>query len=382
MNYISMAAMLLTTPALAATWILTEVDNSPYTGAENAVYAPDVDTVYIAYKQFLEPPSGQYTPAALKVAKSVDGGTTWDLSVIDMDAPQYDRILERSVSIGGFNDMVYIAYFLERSGLFESQQLRVAKSMDAGLTWTVFTAVSAFGGAENAIKVINEETAYISFHMNGLSAGMYVVHTLDGGNTWSTTPIELGVGNGRSTSIDAADSQTIFCSYQYLLGPDHADLNFAASTDALQTVRLSIVEHVPDIWVGYGSAISVVDTNTIYISYGQLNPGAKVKLAASFDGGLAWTLSFIDPELGGAKTAIKAFTSGTIYSAYQAYPRPWATLARSDDWGSTWTRISVPESEAVTFFVSLAAPREDVAYISYATEDRRLKLATFTQTAR
>src|SRR6266852_5142986 len=138
MHYLSFAVALLTTPAVAATWTLTEVDTSPYTGAENAIYAPDINTVYIAYKQFLDRPGLGYIPAALKVAKSTDGGLGWSLSFIDMDAIQSGDTLEQSVSISGSNDTLYIAYFVQPSGLFASYRLRVAKSTDAGATWRIF----------------------------------------------------------------------------------------------------------------------------------------------------------------------------------------------------------------------------------------------------
>src|SRR5260370_28835605 len=114
MHYLSLVVPLLTTPLLAATWTLTEVDSSPYTGAENAIYAPDVDTVYIAYKQFLEPPSSDYTPAAVKLAQSIDGRQSWQLSIIDLDAAQSVALLEQSVSISHSPDTLYAAYVVHR----------------------------------------------------------------------------------------------------------------------------------------------------------------------------------------------------------------------------------------------------------------------------
>jgi len=379
MHYLSFAVALLTTPALAATWTLTEVDSSPYTGAENAIYAPDVDTVYIAYKQFLEPPSSGYTPAAVKLAQSIDGGQSWHLSLIDLDAPQSGDTLEQSVSIGGSHDTLYVAYYVQPSGLFASHQLRVAKSSDAGATWEISTLVNGFGGGFNAIKVVDEDTVYISYSGEGSASGLYIAQTHDGGSTWSRELIEPGQGNGWYSRVDAEDSKTDFASYYNGLYPDHLDLNFAGSTDALATVTLVNVDHPSSGFAGLGSAISAVDSDTIYITYELFSAGSRVKLAASFDGGTTWRQTFVEPDFGGFNTAVKAFASGTIYSMYWTNPPPGAKLAKSEDQGSTWTRMPVPEPGEIQIFLDLAVPQEGRAYLSYATTDRRLKLATFDE---
>src|SRR6187200_847060 len=51
------------------------VDSASWTGYENAVYAADRSTVFVAYKRFLQDPRQQeYTPAELRVARSTNGG--------------------------------------------------------------------------------------------------------------------------------------------------------------------------------------------------------------------------------------------------------------------------------------------------------------------
>lgn len=380
MHHLLLAPALLASQALAGTWTITEVDTSSYTGAENAIYAPDASIVYIAYKQFLEPPGTGYIPAALKLAKSIDGGLGWDLSFIDMDAIQSGDTLEQSVSIGGSGDTIYIAYFVQPSGLFASYQLRVAKSSDAGATWSIATLLNG-GGAFNALKAVDQDTVYISYIIEGAASGLYAAQTHDGGNTWNTRLIESGLGNGLYSSIDAVDTQTVFVSYYNSLYPQHIDLNFAGSTDALATVNLVNVEHPVTGFVGLGSAISAVDANTIYITYELFTGGSRVKLANSFDGGSTWNSSFVEPDFGGVNTAVKGFASGTIYAAYWTFPPPSAKLAKSEDRGSTWTRMLVPEPTTIQIFLDLAVPQEGRAYFSYATGDRVLKLATFDESA-
>jgi len=377
MHHLLFASAFLASRVLAATWTITEVDTFPYTGAENAIYAPDASTVYIAYKQFLDPPGTGYIPAALKLAKSIDGGQGWDLSFIDMDAVQSGDTLEQSVSIGGSGDTIYIAYFVQPSGLFASYQLRVAKSSDAGATWTTRGLLSG-GGAFNALKVVDQDTVYISYIMEGVASGLYVAQTHDGGDTWNMQLIESGIGNGLYSSIDAVDTQTVFVSYYNSLYPQHIDLNFAGSTDALATVNLVNVEHPVTGFVGLGSAISAVDNSTIYITYELFAGGSQVKLATSSDGGSTWSSSFIEPDFGGVNTAVKGFASGTIYTVYWTFP-PSAKLAKSEDRGSTWTRMLVPEPALIEIFLDLAVPQEGLAYFSYATRDRVLKLAIFDE---
>jgi photosystem II stability/assembly factor-like uncharacterized protein len=377
----NVALLIYTMPARAVGWTLTEVDTSPYTGAENAIYAPDLNTIYIAYKQFLSPPTSDWTPAAVKLAKSSDGGATWNLSFIDLDAPQIGDLLEQSVSINGINDTLYVAYYVEPSGLFASHQLRVAKSSDAGASWTISTLVNGFAGQFSATKVIDENNAYITFSGEGGASGFYVAQTHDGGTSWTGRLIESGLGNGWYTSIDGTDSQTLFCSYYNGLYPDHLDLNFGRTFDSFATVNLQTVEHVSGSYVGLGSAVVAVDANTLYMSYELFSGGiSRVKLAASTDGGTTWTLSFVEPDFGGVNTAVKAFSSGAVYVSYWSYP-PSVKLAKSTDSGATWSRYAVPESARVDIFLDLAVPQEGVAYLTYMTTDRRLLLATFDESA-
>src|SRR5262249_28928765 len=77
---------------------ITTVDTELYTGYENAIYAADDNTVYVAYKRFLSDPrvSG-YIPAELRIAKSTDAGQTWNITVVDADAIEEGDTIDNSV---------------------------------------------------------------------------------------------------------------------------------------------------------------------------------------------------------------------------------------------------------------------------------------------
>src|SRR5438034_4659566 len=83
-----------------ATVTVSTVDTDLYTGYENAIYAADDNTVFVAYKRFLSDPTvSGYIPAELRVAKSIDAGQTWTVAVIDPDAIEESETINNSVSI-------------------------------------------------------------------------------------------------------------------------------------------------------------------------------------------------------------------------------------------------------------------------------------------
>ena len=188
-----------TAPA-SVTITSSTVDTDLYTGYENAIFAPDDNTVYVAYKRFLSDPTVPgYIPAELRIARSIDAGETWTISVVDPDAIEEGDTLNNSVSIDGYRgSVIYVAYFIQPSGLFADAKLRVAKSTDGGSTWTTQTVAQGAGGDQNSIRVLNPNTAVISVHANGAAEGIHTFITRDGGTTWSDTLV-AGVSGTATT---------------------------------------------------------------------------------------------------------------------------------------------------------------------------------------
>src|SRR5690348_14152449 len=86
-----------TSPA-SVTISSSTVDTDLYTGYENAIFAADDNTVYVAYKRFLSDPTVPgYIPAELRIARSIDAGETWTIAVVDPDAIEEGDTINNSV---------------------------------------------------------------------------------------------------------------------------------------------------------------------------------------------------------------------------------------------------------------------------------------------
>jgi hypothetical protein len=355
------------------------VDTDLYTGYENAIFAPNDNTVYVAYKRFLsDPTTPGYIPAELRIAKSIDAGNTWTIAVVDPDAIEEGDTINNSVSIDGYRgSVVYVAYLVQPSGLFADIQLRVARSTDGGSTWTTQTVAQGAGGDQNSIRVLNPSTAVISAHANGASEGIHTFITRDGGTTWSDTLVAGGIGNGYYTSVGAVDSRSIWVSYYNSLYPDHQDMNAGKRLPGGSWDNF-LVDDAGDGIAGLGSSITVAPNRAAYAAYeADTSSGAFVRVASKRNGA-PWNVVDVQSDLTiGWNTAIHEF-NGKLYVSYWRVPSGsigLAMFAVSGDTGTTWTPITIPETRSVTPYIDLTAPSNFTQFESYQTVDP----STFTQ---
>jgi hypothetical protein len=349
------------------------VDADLYTGYENAIFAPNDDTVYVAYKRFLSDPTmSGYIPAELRIAKSTDAGTTWTIAVIDPGAIEEGDTINNSVSIDGYQGkVVYIAYLVQPSGLFADIKLRVAKSTDGGLTWSTQTVAQGAGGDQNSIRVLNPTTVVISFHANGAAEGIHTFVTHDGGVTWTDTLVAGGIGNGYYTSVGAVDSRSIWVGYYNSLYPDHQDMNAAKRSQGGSWDNF-LVDDAGDGIAGLGSSITVDPNRVVYAAYeADTSSGAFVRVARTKKGD-PWKVVDVQSDVTiGWNTAIHEFNS-KLYVSYWRVPIGsigLAMFAVSGDTGITWTPITIPETRSVTPYIDLAAPSNFTQFESYQTVD-------------
>ncbi|HEY2711619.1 MAG TPA: sialidase family protein [Chthoniobacterales bacterium] len=355
------------------------VDTDLYTGYENAIFAPDDNTVYVAYKRFLsDPTTPGYIPAELRIAKSIDAGQTWTIAVVDPDAIEEGDTINNSVSIDGYRgSVVYVAYLVQPSGLFADIKLRVAKSTDGGSTWTTRTVAQGAGGDQNSIRVLNPNTAVISAHANGAAEGIHTFITRDGGTTWSDTLVAGGIGNGYYTSVGAVDSRSIWVGYYNSLYPDHQDMNAGKRLQGGSWDNF-LVDDAGDGIAGLGSSITVAPNRAVYAAYeADTSSGAFVRVASKRNGA-PWNVVDVQSDITiGWNTAIHEF-NGKLYVSYWRVPSGSIGLAMwavSGDTGLTWTPITIPETRSVTPYIDSTAPSNFTQFESYQTVDP----STFTQ---
>lgn len=354
---------------------ISTVDTDLYTGYENAIYASDDNTVFVAYKRFLSDPTlADYTPAELRVAKSTDAGQTWTITVVDPDAIEDGYFLNGSDAIDGdHSSTVYVAYYVRASGLGTDEHLRVAKSTDGGSTWTTQTISDGSAGDYNSIRVFSAKAAVISSHANGFEEGIHTFITKDGGTTWSDTLVAGDIGNGYYTSVGAADPNSIWVSYYNSLYPDHTDMNAGkrSRSGSWKTVVVDGTSGDSDL-TGLGSSITVTPNRTVFTAYEADTTSGNFVRVASSTNGTQWNV--VTVQQGGyigVNTAIHEY-NGKLYLSYWSVPvgsRGLAMFAVSGDNGVTWTPVTIRDPRYVQPYIDSAAPSNFTQFESYQTVD-------------
>src|SRR6266508_6048095 len=275
--------------------ISVTVDRTQWAGYENAIYAPDSSTVFVAYKRFTVTPGPGYIPAELRVARSPDGGATWSIQVVDTDAIEQADTLENSISIDGSTSdgrsTIYVAYHRRSSGLFADMKLKVARSTDDGATWSIQTVADSSAGDYNGIRVLDASTAVISAHVAGTGEGVHVFATTNGGVSWTDSPVESGIGNGYYTSVGAASKASVLVAWYNSLYPDHTDLNAGRRAgNSWQTMTVDGTPSDQDL-TGLGASAWVGSAQSSWIAYeADTALGAFVRVARRGPGIPGWEI--------------------------------------------------------------------------------------------
>lgn len=351
------------------------VDSTLWTGYENAIYAADDDTVYVAYKRFTQDPSTPgYIPAELRLGTSGDGGLTWELQVVDPDAIESGDTIENSVSIGGDGgSTLYIAYHVRSSGAFADMKLKVARSTDGGATWAITAVADGFAGDYTSIRVLGADTAIVSAHANGVEEGVHVYITRNGGGSWSESMVEGGLGNGYYTSVGATRLGDMHVAWYNSLYPDHTDLNAARRRQGAW--RTTTVDGSPgdlDL-TGLGASTWVAPGPTVWIVYeAGTSLGTFVRSAKFVAGTPGWTI--VPIQQGGTlgwNTAVHSVGTTNVYASYWEADATTgdAIFAVSSDGGASWTPLPLPEQRYVTPYIDSWAPSTLVQYESYQAQD-------------
>ena len=353
---------------------ISTVDTELYTGYENAIYAADDNTVFVAYKRFLSDPGVPgYIPAELRLAKSTDAGETWAISVVDPDAIEEGDTINNSVSIDGdHGSTVCVAYLIQPSGAFADLKLKLAKSTDGGTTWSTQTVADGYIGDYNSIRVLTASAVVISAHGSGSEEGVHTFITKNGGTTWRDTVAATGLGNGWYTSVGAADSRSIWVSYYNSLYPDHTDMNAAKRTAAGSWKNIVVDGTTADPnLTGLGSSITVAPDRTVFAAYeADTTAGTFVRVATTTNGP-HWTVVPVDQDSTiGWNTAIHEF-NGKLYLSYWRFPgdKGLAMFAVSGDNGLTWSPFTIDDPQSVTPYLDCTAPSNFTQFESYQTVD-------------
>ncbi len=236
-----------------------------------------------------------------QVLKSTNAGTTFNPLTASCAGSRY------SIAVARTNPNVL--YTLCASGAASVQ-----KSVNAGATWTTVTApgVSLYGYYDTVLAVspINENDVYV--------AGFNIMHTTNGGSTWSGVPVAGHVDNHAITFLPGSGSTL-------LVGNDGGlfrSTNSGATWTSLNKT-LSITQF-------YSLGISKTDPNIMVL-------GAQDNGNMKYSAGMFSNITNAD----GMKGFIDWNNSNNIYASVQN-----GDLYRSTNGGASFTGISTPSSGA------------------------------------
>jgi hypothetical protein len=356
------------------------VDGDPFAGYENVIYAADRRTIFVAYKRFLRSPNdpgGDIVPAELRVAKSVDGGQTWDVRTLDGEAPEQGDSVQQSVAIDGDGaDAVYVSYLVETP---TRSLLRLARSHDGGDTWTLST-LAVGGGEYEQLEVVDANTALLATAAGGGSGStLRLLLTTDGGAHWSDSEVDAGAD--WYIGLDRTSAGRIWLSF-YDGGP--TDLHTASSgspTGPWKERRIAGNGNDP-FFTGLFSSVAI-SNGEVFVAYEDFQPSrgrSVVRYMRSNDGGQTWQRTDVDSAWAiGWTTRIHVLRSPAqqrtdVFLSYwfeRTMPvfHGRARVAHSSDGGATWQVWSVPDDDHVQPYIESAVPARNLQYVSYLVQD-------------
>lgn len=254
-----------------------------------------------------------------------------------------------------------------------SREFRFAKSADGGSTWHWFT-IDEHDTPEN-------EGSLMSALVFRLGERIVVPHTnyhvprvassTDGGENWevadlpaNTFPIDLAIDGGVAHVLSFGESAN--------------GLAISSSTDGLTWSRRDVPADRPD------TACLHVAGERILIAHQRIieNAAHVMAFTSSADGGATWVSSDIDLETDSGYNCSIVPHQDAIFVTYDFYRYVDGQnvnrlmLARSDDDGATWERISLDDTHLYASPASLIS-REDVLHVVHHRE-HELVLKTST----
>lgn len=389
------------------------IDTAAWSGIDARIAIAADGTMLVAHKRLVDvAPNADYATAHLVVLRSLDGGATWDERVVDDDASESTWLVARDVGFALAPDgVVYLAYgSLWGPGVLETE-LRIARSLDGGATWTRIATLPPGTGAHADISVLADGTLRVGTTI-GIDAGFFqqevpgAATSTDGGATWTieelAVPIEAGA-SGLSIASDA-DGRSYIAYYD----PQ-------STTEAPHA--LSVSHGAPGAWTrtavargcgydGIGAAIVSPAPGEAVASYFNWSSYGTLEISRTSDGGASWQNVVVEEDrqptpttsvTPSYPTAIDAASGGRLALAYIlttiTNDEPTGLLGKmsevtrvalSEDGGAGWRALSIAHSPPRGAYHDVAfAPDGSLALVVQvgADESSGLELLRLTQPA-
>lgn len=216
-----------------------------------------------------------------------------------------------SIIVSG-NGRLFISYY-NRASSGNSAGLKLARSYDAGTTWTIKNIKNADGKASGSFSWINSDTdnyLYVAFYdaQGFTNAGsswyendngiLRVAKSLDYGNSWTTTAVTSTEYTGKNPSIVPGMAGNYICVvYGHNAIDEDNKILFSYSQDGnhsystASTIDSKLVENTNITDLNYINISLRERLGILYLSYIVLNEDgtSNLKFASSENSGLTWS---------------------------------------------------------------------------------------------
>ncbi|MCR4422406.1 MAG: glycoside hydrolase [Exilispira sp.] len=198
----------------------------------------------------------------IKFAKSTDNGYSWLTMAIDKCMVMFYVVSLYNLDFELYNGHIYLLYFDSNI-----EKLKIAKSVDGGLSWSIkildqfeYSGKIMYG----SMKVVGN-TIYISCS-NSKNPDLIFLKSEDGGENWVETVIDSEGYVGEYNSM-AVDGNNIYISYY---DSSNSNLKLAKSNDSGETWSIDTIDNEGD--VGRTTSI-IADKSYIFIIYYDFSNG-------------------------------------------------------------------------------------------------------------
>ena len=293
----------------------------------------EADTLYVAWED-----KGDND---IYFSRSTDGGRAWEAARRVADDSGSSSRYDPTLAIGA-NGTLYLAWQDNRtpSGIY------FAKSTDGGMTWSANQKVDSTDsfGSEAALAVGADGTLYLAWLDYGNENDIYVAHSTDDGQNWSTPQSvnsDVSFWNS-SLTIAPGAAGTVYVAWIDSRN-GNSEIYFAYSTDRGQTFSANQkINDDTDSSDRYGVDLVADGNGAVYIAWRNWRGSSRaIYLARSSDSGQNWEPNqeiHTSRYQYGLSLALKA--DGTVLMAWnnlgELPMKNGIYFATSTDAGQTW----------------------------------------------
>ena len=227
-----------------------------FTQSDPWLVADANDTVYFV---FLQADGGYHQKGDIAVAKTTDGGTTWEPAVNCSDTSGFDDKETATVDSDG---NLYVAW----TGPI--RDIRFTRSMDGGQTFSPTTLLDD-NNFHSYIHASSNNTLYhTSAYYNGIDFNeIQLMKSIDQGDSWTPQLTVVGPGSpvvSRITVIDTDSTENVYIVYARGTADDK-DIFLIKSTDAGTTWSTPVQvnddstgdQRMPEMYIGKNDVIHI-----------------------------------------------------------------------------------------------------------------------------